>query len=172
MPCITCKGIPGFLGYRACPDGFIQSRWNTRWGLGKVWTTLRGVVCQRGGYFKITLRTKNGLVQRYVHQLVLLTFVGPCPQGRECLHRDGNPQNNCLSNLAWGTRSENRSDAIRHGTFYTPFRKPSKLSLETIKEIQNRHALGESTRSIAGDVGVSHGMIWNIVSKRGIYKEG
>ena len=29
-----------------------------------------------------------------VHQLVMLTFVGPCPEGQEVRHLDGNPFNN------------------------------------------------------------------------------
>jgi hypothetical protein len=50
-----------------------------------------------------------------VHRLVLTTFVGPCPDGLECLHRDGNPANNAASNLRWGSRSENLLDAVKHG---------------------------------------------------------
>ena len=48
-----------------------------------------------------------------VHRLVLTTFVGPCPDGCECLHLDDNPQNNCLDNLRWGTPKENKNDNWR-----------------------------------------------------------
>jgi len=47
--------------------------------------------------------------------MVLEAFVGPCPEGMECCHRDGNPANNHVGNLYWGTRSENLYDAVRHG---------------------------------------------------------
>lgn len=50
-----------------------------------------------------------------VHRLVLLAFVGPCPDGMEALHRDGNPANNLVENLHWGTKSENAQDQILHG---------------------------------------------------------
>jgi hypothetical protein len=33
----------------------------------------------------------------------------------ECRHLDGNPANNRLENLAWGTDKENGQDRIRHG---------------------------------------------------------
>lgn len=51
-----------------------------------------------------------------VHQLVLKAFVGPRPEGKWGLHKDGNPANNCVDNLYWGTPKENAQDAIRHGT--------------------------------------------------------
>ena len=56
--------------------------------------------------------------QRLVHRLVLEAFVGPCPEGMECRHLDGNPGNNRLDNLAWGTPKENFADSMRHGTAY------------------------------------------------------
>ena len=50
-----------------------------------------------------------------VHILVLEAFVGPCPEGHEGLHFDDVATNNVLSNLRWGTRSENLHDAVRNG---------------------------------------------------------
>jgi hypothetical protein len=47
----------------------------------------------------------------YIHSLVLETFVGPCPDGLERLHRDDDPQNNRLSNLYYGTHAENMTMA-------------------------------------------------------------
>jgi len=44
-----------------------------------------------------------------------MAFVGPCPEGMECRHLDGNPGNNNLENLAWGTREENMKDRVDHG---------------------------------------------------------
>ena len=34
----------------------------------------------------------------------------------ECRHLDGNPSNNNLENLCWGTVEENMADRDRHGT--------------------------------------------------------
>jgi hypothetical protein len=53
-----------------------------------------------------------------VHQLVLAAFVGPPPMGHEVRHLDGDPSNNNLLNLTYGTRSENRYDEVRHGVHY------------------------------------------------------
>lgn len=51
-----------------------------------------------------------------VHILVLETFVGPCPPGKEGCHWNGDPWDNALTNLRWDTRSANRYDSVRHGT--------------------------------------------------------
>lgn len=51
-----------------------------------------------------------------VHQLIALTFLGPCPPGLEVCHNDGNPANNHIGNLRYDTQSENELDKVRHGT--------------------------------------------------------
>ena len=54
---------------------------------------------------------------RFVHELVLTTFVGPRPSKKhECRHLNGDPRDNQLENLAWGTRKQNAQDRIAHGT--------------------------------------------------------
>lgn len=67
------------------------------------------------GYYKVGLSkvtSKNFLV----HRLVLESFIGPRPPGKESIHKDGNYQNAKLSNLRWGTHMENMHDKVRHGT--------------------------------------------------------
>lgn len=60
--------------------------------------------------------TKDGVRRHFkIHQLVMLAFVGPCPEGLEVLHWDDNPENNQLGNLRYGTRAENQLDAVRNG---------------------------------------------------------
>ena len=54
--------------------------------------------------------------KKLVHRLVLEAFVGPPREGEECRHLDGNPKNNHLTNLRWGSRRENSLDRTRHGT--------------------------------------------------------
>ncbi len=50
-----------------------------------------------------------------IHQMVALAFIGERPSSFDTRHLDGNPLNNRLSNLAYGTKAENAQDAIRHG---------------------------------------------------------
>jgi hypothetical protein len=51
-----------------------------------------------------------------VHSLVILAFVGPRPDGEQVRHLNGNPADNRLTNLAYGTQSQNQQDSLRHGT--------------------------------------------------------
>ena len=69
-----------------------------------------------GGYKYIRMTSKNVREHGKVHRLVLEAFVGPRPAGMECRHLDGDPANNHLENLAWGTSKENGEDMTRHGT--------------------------------------------------------
>lgn len=52
---------------------------------------------------------------RLVHALVLAAFVGPRPDGADSCHKDGDPANNRLINLRWGSRSDNVQDMLDHG---------------------------------------------------------
>lgn len=66
------------------------------------------------GHLRVALRRNNRTHLELVHRVVLLAFVGPCPEGKESLHADDVPSNNRLGNLRWGTRSQNRRDAVRN----------------------------------------------------------
>lgn len=68
------------------------------------------------GYPMVNLWKDNTQHARYVHALVLEAFVGPRPASADACHADGSVDNNRLTNLRWGSRSENMADAIRHGT--------------------------------------------------------
>lgn len=54
----------------------------------------------------------------YVHTLVLEAFAGPRPGGCEALHWDDDPTNNNISNIRWGSRSDNLADMLRNGRHY------------------------------------------------------
>lgn len=64
------------------------------------------------GYRRAGIR---GTVVR-VHVLVAETFLGPRGEGEVVCHEDGDPANNSIGNLYYGTQSENNYDSIRHGT--------------------------------------------------------
>ena len=68
------------------------------------------------GYEVVSFSTNNKTKTYYKHRLLLHAFVGECPVGCEALHINGNRLDNRLDNLRWGTRKENVSDAIKHGT--------------------------------------------------------
>ena len=108
----------------------------------------------------------NPQVRKGVHVVVLSTFVGPCPVGMECRHLDGDPTNNRLDNLAWGTPLQNQHDRRRHGT------AGRKLKEKQVLEIKERLAAGETVKELVAEYGVSpttinnirHGVIWSYLN--------
>jgi hypothetical protein len=107
----------GFPGYRVGDDGSIWS--SLRAGSKREWPWRELYASpQCNGYLRVTLYNTDGFKRFYVHTLVLLAFVGPCPAGMECRHLDGNQKNNLLDNICWGTYLENAADMRRHGRFH------------------------------------------------------
>ena len=69
----------------------------------------------KNGYRYVDLRKPGMRKNAQVHRLVMLAFIGKCPDGHEARHKDGNRLNNCVSNLKYGTRQDNVDDTKRHG---------------------------------------------------------
>ena len=73
------------------------------------------------GHLSVVLGRGN---TRMVHTLVLEAFRGPRPSPKhDSRHINGDPTDNRLDNLAWGTRSENIRDAVAHGSWFSEARK-------------------------------------------------
>lgn len=68
----------------------------------------------RDGYCVFTVR---GVSSTRVHRLVLEAFSGKNMKDMIVRHLNGNPSDNRLENLRWGTNSENVRDSIAHGTY-------------------------------------------------------
>lgn len=90
----------------------------------------------------VTLRV-NGQNKTYrIHQLILSTFIGPCPPGLEGCHNNGDPLDNRLDNLRWDTHQNNMADRKAHGTYFPPpirlgeLHPNSKLKIEDVKYIR------------------------------------
>lgn len=63
-----------------------------------------------GGISKGYRRISIGNHSFPVHRLVLEAFVGPCPDGMECDHKNRDGLDNRADNLAWVAHSENNRD--------------------------------------------------------------
>lgn len=68
------------------------------------------------GYHNYTLYVDCRPLFTTAHTLVMAAFIGPRPSGLDIRHIDGNPGNNAVTNLKYGTRSENALDMRAHGT--------------------------------------------------------
>ena len=86
-----------------------------------------------GGYYRISLYNNGAKRIVFIHRLVLLAFVGPRPDDKECLHIDGNKLNNRLDNLRYGTHRENMQDRIRHGRRFQPDNRGERCGAAKLK---------------------------------------
>jgi hypothetical protein len=95
------------------------------------------------GYQRVTLKRRSIAV----HRLVLEAFVRPRrPEVDEvCRHLNGDPTDNRLVNLRWGSRRENNLDMRQHGT--------------------NRNA--EKTHCPAGHAYVEHAIVYKHKGRNG-----
>lgn len=70
---------------------------------------------------------------KYLAVLVAEAFI-PNPHGYpEVRHKDGNPKNNRVYNLEWGTHTDNMRDAQRHGTFHYFTPEEDEMALQVLR---------------------------------------
>lgn len=105
------KQIPGFPDYEASSLGQIRSlkAWKPRVLVGGY---------NDKGYRQVGLHYPGIAIRRTVHRLVALTFLGETPEGLQVRHIDGDKNNCAVSNLTFGTASDNILDQVRHGHHY------------------------------------------------------
>ena len=171
------KDVPG---YPTC-DGYAVG------SDGSVWTCLRRLPvlgsrghvfqpdennwrplkpdCLRSGHKQVTLQPDRRRV--LVHRLVLETFVGPCPEGMECCHIDGDASNNWLHNLRWDTRKANAGDRIKHGTQTRgEIMWAAKLTAPLVLAMRSDRAAGLSYPKLVKKYRISLSQVHRIVTRQ------
>lgn len=168
-------------GYQVDSDGGVWTRFVKRgFGngggsetyLGTRWRKLKSERC-KNGYFRVTLRVNGKFVHFSVHRLVLLAFVGPCPEGMQCRHYpDPDKGNNRLSNLSWGTPEQNGLDRVTQGNLKYGISHPAAvLTDEQAREIKTMYENGRYTQQQIADIyKVSRSSIAQIVNKKSRWK--
>ena len=179
--------IPNYEGlYQVTKDGKVRSldRPHRKGQLLKA-----QVDTSRYGHVSYSL-CKKGVSRKWgAHQLVMLTFVGPCPNGMEVRHLNGIAGDNRLENLKYGTPKENSADAKRHGTSQIGYQKLSaymkkkhadglhqlkigedshfsKLTEHDVRQIRQYKSEGATLKALAllYDLDFTH--VWRIVHRR------
>lgn len=102
-----------FEAWKACPQ--FTAGWVKVSTAGRVWLRHKGLLIpyvSTDGYFTVHLFAPAADIDKHiaVHRLVCQTFHSKptTTQTLTAAHLDGNKFNNCVSNLAWVTSSENR----------------------------------------------------------------
>ena len=160
------RTIPGFPNYSVTKDGRAWSE--PRHGIRGGWLK---AYLGKAGYLVVNLYEDKKHCLKCIHRLVLETFVGPCPEGTEACHNNGNKQDNQLENLRWDTRSSNSKDAVQHGTHPGLYKGEqcgaSKLTEEQVRLVFHSYHDGVYTQQeLANHFGVSESHISRIVNKK------
>lgn len=159
------RPIEGFPGYEVSSYGNVRCFVPFGPHTGRLLETPRAIVFQEThGYWRVSLWRDRKGYKRFVHRLVLEAFVGPCPKGMETRHLDGDGHNNRLDNLAWGTKTENASDRVEHGTHHLGSGHPrAKISEETAASIKRDLELGPERRGLCREIADRYGTTLAIV---------
>ncbi len=150
------RPLPGFEGYTVSSDGDIR---------GKRGRIIRPTP-NRDGYLRVGLRAvyRGPPVMMSVHRVVLLAFVGPCPEGMQACHNNGVRSDNRVENLRWDTVRNNCLDRGKHGTVLMGERSPkSAVSDEDAANIRAAFLSGERQCDIARRFSVSPAVVHGIV---------
>lgn len=110
------------------------------------------------GHLQVRLSDGKSSKVWQVHRLVANAFLGQRPDGYHTRHLNGDPTDNRLQNLAYGTASENQIDRWRYS------RKFSKLTVQDVLDIRRLAQNGLSHRQIAKFYPVCPQQIDRIVS--------
>lgn len=165
---------PSFPGYSVTANGDVFSH-HKRVGLGpgrgsRITITpeyrkqLKAFLGQ-ARYFRVGLSTDKGPRPVAIHTLLLDAFVGPRPTGMETRHLDGNPHNNALSNLCYGSSKANAADCRRHGRDGQGERNVrAKLSAQQVLAIRLARNKGKPGMALAQEYGMAESTISDIIT--------
>jgi hypothetical protein len=159
----TWKDTKGFEGYQISNYGNVRSCRPIN-GIGRLKDIYRLIKLPVSkGYYRIGLRKNGKQVKVFVHRLVLEAFAGPCPDGMEARHLDGDGKNNHISNLVWGTSVENRHDRIKHGTHNIG--EDHGMTSLTVKEVKQIKKLLKEGELYERQIGEMFEVSRDVVSK-------
>jgi len=155
-----------YEGYDVSDLGRVRSYWRRSGSKTILSPTPVRIMRQslRGGYLRVGLYKDHKEHTVSVHLLVLEAFRGPCPAGLEALHGLQGRADNSLSNLSYGTSSQNNgADKLRDGTDHRGEKDGmAKLTNNEARAIRKDLARGALINVVARQRGVSHQTIRRI----------
>jgi hypothetical protein len=112
--------------------------------------------------------SKNGKTNKVrVHIIVATHFIGERPKGLDICHNDGNPSNNCVTNLRYDTKKANMKDMICHGNSQRGERNYNTIATtEQIFKIRRLRKDGLIYKDICIQVGLSFDLVAKVCQGR------
>lgn len=167
---VVFRDIPGFPGYLAGSNGTVWTSYH-----GQTWRKdpsrwkRRKQNLNTHGYFFVDLWNDGRSRIFTVHRIVLIAFRGPCPDGLEGCHNNGDRKDNRLENLRRDKHSNNQLDQRRHGTAGRcrgERQHAAKLTRDDIPEIRRLDRAGVPQHSIGKMFGIHQVTVSKIVLRK------
>lgn len=163
------KEVPGWPDYAVSSFGRVMRIAKPKRGRAKVGDILSPRIPGGGQYPAVNLTEDGVSTHWYLHRLVAYVFLGPCPEGEEVNHIDGDKTNPRLENVEYVTRSENMLHAFERGLNSNRGEKNprTRLSEDDVRTIRAEFtgAYGECA-ALARRFGVSHAAVQDIIHGR------
>lgn len=158
--------VEAWPGYFITTKGRVLSDWSNS-GERTADVHELAALAEGQGHSRVMLYRDGETARPLIHRLVLATFDGGAIASADCdnlqgCHIDGDPRNNALWNLRWGTQASNWSDSKRHGTR----RRYSKLTEDQVSELRALAADGASGAELGRRFSISDTQARNIASGR------
>lgn len=160
---IEWRDVKGYEGlYQVSKTGLVRSV--DRITTGNRSRKIKGKILRPGtngfGYLVVALCKDGKARTKRVHRLVATAFI-PCENENLYInHKDGNPQNNNVSNLEWCTQKENVQHAYDTGL------NPSTgiltaSQIEYIQSVYKPYSREFGTGGLSRKLGVHQSVVWN-----------
>ena len=154
---LLCRQVPGFPKYYVSDTGIVFSFWRKQIKILKTHF-------DKKGYEVATLCNAKENKSFRIHRVVALAFLDN-PGNHPCVrHLDGNPKNNHVDNLAWGSYSDNEQDKLVHGTWEN--RRNGKLTKEMRRKAFELKRKYWTDQKIASLFGVSRPTITRLINRK------
>lgn len=155
--------IDGFPDYVVSERGDVM---RVSGGQGaQIGKTLTWHTSTSSGYANVRMRKHGKTYSVNVHKLVSRAFLGPMPEGMQVRHLDGQKMNNHLSNLAYGTASENAQDKVAHGrSMYGAKNRHAKIDFASAQQIRQLLKDGAKVKNVAEMFALSNSTVFRIAS--------
>lgn len=156
------KSIPGFPSYWIDISGNLAHDFH--YVDGRIQKRKNKIYLDNSGRPSVTL----GGMTKHVSRLLAETFI-PNPENKPCVcHKNGDPSDNRIENLYWGTAKENMLDKLKHGTHIQGEKvwnaKLNKYKIERIKFMKEIMGRKLTNRKIAKIFGVNPSQISRLLS--------
>ena len=153
------KPIRGYEGlYSVTEDGKVWSHRKILW-VSQYLTQSGGKRNKPHYHYSVNLCVNMRHITKQVHRLVAEAFIANPENKPQVNHKDGDPLNNCVSNLEWATNKENSNHAFKNSLCRKPLTSEQVIEIRKLCEIKTYKEVAEQLR-------MRPATIWDIKQNR------